>query len=215
MSQQPGRRKLYGIVAIVEGYGETEAVPILLTRWLRHRNFTNFKVLEPIRATGTDAIKQPYNEGRRMGVEHFVHTAISSRDPDAILVILDADDDCPAELAPKLLARAKSVTNVPIGVVLANRQYETWFLASLRTLQRAGEIPADAKLPRYADIEVEQGCKDKLSKILGRKYNERNDQPEFTEYLSFRKTMKSRSRSYRHLLDTLERLTLDARNREI
>ncbi len=205
-------RRTYTIATIVEGHGEVLAVPLLLQRWLKRRRFLNFEIADPIRASSVDAITAPHEEERQLGIEHFVELARRIAHPDAILVVLDADDDCPAELAQELLTRAKSVTTIPIGVVLANRQYETWFLASLRTLQRAGKIPADAKLPRYADIESEQGCKEKLSKLLGRKYNERNDQPEFTRHLLFIKTMKSRSRSYLHLLTTLERLVSEARN---
>lgn len=157
-------RRTYTIATIVEGYGETLAVPILLQRWLKYRRFLNFEVADPIRASSVDAIKAPYKE------------------------------------------------ELQLGIVLASRQYETWLLASLRTLQRAGKIPADTKLPRYADIEAEQGCKDKLSKLLGRKYNERNDQPDFTRYLPFTAEMKTKSRSYLHLLTTLERLVAEARN---
>ena len=33
----------YRIIAIVEGYGEVEAVPIMLTNWFKHRRFHNFE----------------------------------------------------------------------------------------------------------------------------------------------------------------------------
>lgn len=205
-------RRTYTIATIVEGHGETLAVPILLQRWFKRRRFLNFEVADPIRASSVDAIKAPHREELQLGIEHFVELASRIVQPDAILVLIDSEGDCPKLIAPELLERALAVTNIPIGIVLANRQYETWFLASLRTLQRAGKIPADAKLPRYADVESEQGCKEKLSKLLGRKYNERNDQPEFTRHLLFTKTMKTKSRSYFHLLTTLERLVSEARN---
>lgn len=47
-----------------------------------------------------------------------------------VLVVLDAHDDCPAELGPALLDRARVVRgDTPIAVVLAKREFEAWFLA--------------------------------------------------------------------------------------
>jgi hypothetical protein len=42
-----------------------------------------------------------------------------------VLILIDSDDDCPAEFGPKLLDRArKSRSDLPIGVVLAKREFE-------------------------------------------------------------------------------------------
>jgi len=44
---------------------------------------------------------------------------------DAVIILIDADDDCPAELAPKLLSRAKETRpDRDIRVILANKEYE-------------------------------------------------------------------------------------------
>lgn len=54
----------------------------------------------------------------------------------AILVLLDGDDDCAATLGPALLARARTRRpDVPIGAVVAVREYEAWFLASAVSLR--------------------------------------------------------------------------------
>jgi hypothetical protein len=51
------------------------------------------------------------------------------------LVLLDADDDCPAELGPKIQDRARQVVpHRSVSVVLANREYEAWFLAAAGSL---------------------------------------------------------------------------------
>ncbi len=63
------------------------------------------------------------------------YAARESGETGAILIILDADDDCPAELGPRLLEIAKQLrTDRKIAVVLANREYESWFLAASESL---------------------------------------------------------------------------------
>lgn len=74
-----------------------------------------------------------------------------------ILVVLDADDDCPATLAADVYQRAKQhVPHRRLSVVLAKREYEAWFIAAARSLDgRRGfrcpdEAPVDAETPRDA-----------------------------------------------------------------
>lgn len=69
-----------------------------------------------------------------------------------ILVVLDADDDCPATLAADVYQRAKQhVPHRRLSVVLAKREYEAWFIAAARSLDgRRGfrcpdEAPVDAE----------------------------------------------------------------------
>ena len=52
-----------------------------------------------------------------------------------ILVILDADDDCPATFGPDILARAQRVApHRKVSVILANRELKAWFLAAASSL---------------------------------------------------------------------------------
>jgi hypothetical protein len=53
----------------------------------------------------------------------------------AVIVILDADDDCPAELGGLLLNRSVTATDKPVGVVLAKREFEAWFLGAKESLR--------------------------------------------------------------------------------
>src|SRR3954471_11654381 len=92
----------YVIVPIVEGHGEVGAVPVLLNRWLRHRNFHRYfevHVAGPVRASGKGALKVEHHADEELGVEHYVEIALLRR-PDAILVSLDADADDPRILGP-------------------------------------------------------------------------------------------------------------------
>lgn len=46
-----------------------------------------------------------------------------AKEPDASGVLLDADDDCPAELGPSLLKRCREATGLPVAVVGADREF--------------------------------------------------------------------------------------------
>ena len=88
------------------------------------------------------------------------------RRPDAIFVLLDADADDPTILGPQLLDRArKSVpAGFPIGVVLARREYEAWFLAAypssrFRGLEALDFVLARRSLPPGLDVESVADCK--------------------------------------------------------
>lgn len=212
----------YLILAIVEGHGEQKAVPLLLRRWFAHRRFRNFETRSPaIRAGGSGALKCPYDPEQGTGIEYYVEMAASEQ-PDGILIVLDADDECQERaqdrsrlgLGPELLGRARRVApHIPIEVVVANREYEVWFLAALDTLRRTGRLPRDKRWEKsISDIESIRDCKKPLSHLLGRRYEETTDQMDFTEALPFTATLARRSRSYEKLLKALQALTQAARS---
>jgi hypothetical protein len=118
----------YVVVPIVEGHGEVTSVPILLRRWLSFRHYRNVEVhVEgPVRAAGVGALTVAHDSEHELGVEHYVEIALL-RQPDVILVLLDADKKCPKTVAPELLARARTYvpSDYPIGVVIAKRNRST------------------------------------------------------------------------------------------
>lgn len=214
-------RPRYRILAIVEGHGEQRAVPALLRRWFQHRRFLEFETPDlAIRASGSGALKCTHDADDELGIEYYVEMAARER-PDGILVMLDADDEClerartPSRLGlgPELLRRARSVAgHIPIEVVVANREYEVWFLAALTSLQRAALVPRRGRFSTpISDIETLRDCKKRMAQLLGRPYEETTDQADFTEVLPFTPAMARRSRSYRKLLKALEELTRAAR----
>lgn len=116
----------------------------------------------------------------------------------AILVLLDADDDCPAQLAPELLARARSARpDRKISVVLAVREYEAWLLASLETLRGYRGIPADAAPPD--DPEAGRSPKSALAALMPQGYAETVDQPGLTSHIDVEHTRR-RSPSFDKLV---------------
>jgi hypothetical protein len=223
----------YVIVPIVEGYGEWDAVPILLRRWLRFRRHHNIEVHEdgPVRASGRGAITVAHDEKNELGVEYYIGKALLREpQPDVILILIDADEECPRNLAPSLLARARALVppDYPIGVVIAKREYEAWFLAafpSTRFRQALTELGKSLNfrltgqsLPRGMDVEEIADCKKEVAKLLGlKKYKETIHQSALTHLLPFTRGamrgMARRSRSFRKLLKELHELLVRARRR--
>ncbi len=79
------------IVPIVEGPGDVKAAPELLRRVLYERlNQYNIGVSKPKNANGKDRLIKR--------LENFIGYAALTDGCVAILVLVDADDDCPKEL---------------------------------------------------------------------------------------------------------------------
>ena len=95
------------LVAIVEGFGEVEAVPLLVRRWFESRGLTAPELPRPIRV--------PKNRLLAKGeLERTVEQAARRAGPDgALLVLVDADDDCAAELGQSLRERATAAPSAP------------------------------------------------------------------------------------------------------
>lgn len=85
---------------IVEGYGEVSAVPVLLRRIAAElAPETRLELPRPYRVS-RDGLLAPHALERAVA-------AVSEQGGQAsgVLVLLDADDACPAELGPELMAR--------------------------------------------------------------------------------------------------------------
>jgi len=99
------------IFPIVEGHGEISAVPELLRR-LAHEEFRNYQleVMRPFRLPRGRILA---DAGLEKAVELGARKLAADGRTGAILVLLDADDDCPAVLAPALLQRITAVKPGP------------------------------------------------------------------------------------------------------
>jgi hypothetical protein len=167
---------LVSLGCIVEGDGEKRAVPKLLARIASHFTLdVQLRIPEPFMA-GRNKLIKPGEIERTIELVARRLTA-----PRGILILIDADDDCPARLGPELLARATAARpDVPIGVVLANREYEAWFLAAIESL--AGHCGLPTELPPFPAPESIRGVKERLSALMGRSraYSPTLDQPRLT-----------------------------------
>ena len=207
------------IVPIVEGHGEVRAVPSLIRRWLRHRRLHRTFVVPDlaINAKGSGRLKAAYDRMRHIGIEHYVSAALGYG-PDAIVVVLDADDECLDRplgngLGPELLGRARAVANdTPLAVVVANREYEAWFLASLTSIRAADLLPNHTRLANPLAAEGPRDCKGLIAQLLDCPYEETLHQLALTHGITFSPRAKFRSPSYGKLLRDLERLVNEARS---
>jgi hypothetical protein len=80
-----------------------------------------------------------------------------------------------------LLERALSVHNdLPIAVVLAEKEFEAWFLAAAESLRGKRGLPRNLQPPK--NPESIRGAKEWLSKKMNpeRVYSETTDQPALT-----------------------------------
>lgn len=163
----------FQIVPIVEGHGEVEAIRPLLYRLIAEFNLAiPIHVSRPIRQARGTLLK----EG---GIERAVNLAsIEMSAHGVVLVLLDSEGECPAEVAPILLSRARDARpDKRVCVVLAHHEFEAWFLASASSLAGCRGLPVD--IQDHPNPEEVSGCKEWLEQWmpLTSKYSETADQP--------------------------------------
>lgn len=133
------------LLLVTEGHGDVEAAPELAMRVLvhlgRHKRWHITKRSSRLpkgklvdESTGTAKA-----EGLQLAMEFAIRQSAA-----ALLVLVDADDHCPATFGPtatKLLA-----ARLPASAVMAVREFETWLaLAHTNTPTRKVESKRDAK----------------------------------------------------------------------
>ena len=105
-----------------------------------------------------------------------------------ILIVLDANGDCPAELGPAVLQRARRQrSDRRIEVVFAKCEYGAWFLAA------AESISPDVSAP--ADTESIRGAKEWLRERIQGSYSPTADQAALTARFDMA-AARSRSSSF-------------------
>lgn len=147
------------IVCIIEGHGEREAVPVLCVRIMRSLLGIGdgwYVDEEPVRQPRSRLVDENAPSPKRSSNQDGVNRALlmaAARMPDGILLLCDADDDCPAAWGPSL---PQSITfghhEVAVRSVMVCREYESWLLwhfpAGDRTRVRAvnpEQSPRNAK----------------------------------------------------------------------
>ena len=167
------------IVPIVEGQSEDRSVPILLRRLLQDQGIYDLEVARPFRVKRDQVVRPDELERALAGASRARANAA------AVVVILDADDDCPAELGTQLAQRCREATHLPTLVVLAARELEGWFLGAKESLRGIRGIRSDAMAPDSP--EGIRGAKERLSKNMtgSRRYIAVDDQPALVERMDF------------------------------
>ncbi len=192
------------ICCIVEGYGEVEAVPILIRR-IAESLYPGVHVVtpRPIRVSRHKVVKA----GELEQVVKLATLNIGGQ--GAIFILLDGDDDCPAHLGPELRLRALQVReNLPITVVLAKHEFESWFLAAAESIRGRRGLKSDLEPPN--NPEAIHGAKEWLSARMkgDRMYSPRLDQPGLTAHFNIEQARRADSfdKCYRDIVCLLDEL---------
>lgn len=178
---------------IVEGQGEESAVPVLLRRLVGEAQAWEVQIARPHRRRRTQLVQ-------RDTLQTAVKVARLTPGCAGILIFFDADDDCPKELAPTLEGWAREAAgSIPCAIVMANREYEAWFLASIDSLRGVAGIREDARA--HADPEVPRDAKGELEQRIrpGASYSPTVDQAPLTARLDLATTYRA-CRSFRKLV---------------
>jgi hypothetical protein len=185
---------------VVEGEGEEGAAPLLVRRICAEvLQFLAMKTARPVRVPRGKLV-------RPAELERAIRLArIRNRSEGPVLVLLDADEDCPAELGPRLKSSALAICEPEaVSIVIPRFEFEAWFLAAARSLSgkrglREGLTPPD-------DPEGIRGAKEWLSRnmVPGRKYKETVDQAALVQAMDLRAAQSCKS--FERLCREIERL---------
>lgn len=161
------------VALVVEGHGDVQAVPLLLRRVaLEIDPALPLETPKPVRLK-KGMLKRPGELERAVSLAAGQVLARGG-----VLVLFDADADCPAEVGPELLARCTAAHgHVPISVVLAKSEFEAWFIAAAPSIAGRRDLPDDLIAPN--DPESVAGAKEWLASRMpfGRTYSPTIDQP--------------------------------------
>lgn len=146
------------IVPLVEGQSEEHAMGVLMRRVLHDLTVFDLPVARPFRVKRQRVIRAGELE------RSIVQAERSRAGASSVFIVLDADEDCPAELASKLLERARAQTNLAVRVVLPKVEIEAWMLAAVDSLRGVRGIREDAEPP--PDPEAIGDAKGALTRLM-------------------------------------------------
>lgn len=194
------------VISIVEGDGEVGALPILLRRigeWKAPGEYID--IPRPIRVRRDQFLNREAIFSRQL---QLAGLQCAYAENGWILILLDADDDCPVVLAEDILRRANLI--IPqhkISVVLANREYEAWFLAAAESLNGVRGLEV---VDIVEDPDKVRGAKEWLKlRSKDNRYGEITDQPALSAAMDL-KSAYERSRSFRKLCAEFEKHAITA-----
>ena len=186
------------VAPIVEGHGEVQAVRELVTRiGLELLDGTWIDVAQPFRLD-SGRMRKPDELGKAI---RFQAQRIPG--PGGVLVLRDGDDKdviCPVTLASSIKPGA-AAGHVAVEVVIAWREYESWFLAAVDSLHAHPAVRNDARAP--ANPEGKRNAKGELEKLMLESYKETLHQAKFSALVDL-KVAKENSRSFRRFVHAVE-----------
>ena len=191
------------ISAIVEGHGDEPAVRILAHRLLDAHSRWDMRVGRIQNAKGKPRLVRKF--------ENFIRYASFDKGCQAVLVVVDADNDCPVDLAKGLSRRAVGLgLQIPVAIVVPHHEFEAWFVAALdesagNPVRTRLQLDPEAVCPDNPDAlrDAKGWLKGRMKR--DRSYTETDDQPALADALSV-ELASARSRSFRRLERALREL---------
>jgi hypothetical protein len=185
---------------VIEGKGEMAALPLLIRRICNEMlGIFAVKTARPVRITKSKLV-------RAGELERAIQLAQSTNESGGpVLVVLDADEDCPATLGPSLKSRALPlVRDHGISIVIPKYEFETWFLTAGESLRGLRGLREELSAP--GDPEAVRGAKEWLSRnmIPGRRYSPTIDQAALVARMDL--VAAKSCRSFDRLCREIERL---------
>jgi hypothetical protein len=157
---------------VIEGQGEVAAFPLLIRRICNELlGFYALQTTRPVKVTKSRLLR----DGE---LERAVQLATLQNDGRGpILVLLDADEDCPAQLGPSLKSRVfRLAEHHGVAIVIPKYEFETWFLTAAESLGGKRGLREGLAPPPHP--ETIRGAKEWLSRNMapGQTYSPSIDQ---------------------------------------
>jgi hypothetical protein len=199
-------------VSIVEGDGERSAVPILIRRIAQDLGIFDVHGYTTVL---TQRNRFPRFPSERERAVRLARSELS--DDGAILILLDSDGEPPCRdprhrrspciLGEQLLeAVAPLAAGLPIAVVMAEREYESWLVASAPTLIGMDGLRQDVQAPDDPDrLRNPKGWLSSNMSDRDRGYDPVADQARLTDRFDMA-LARERSPSFDHAYREIERL---------
>ena len=196
------------VAPIVEGQGDVEALPLLLRRIsTAFCPGASIEVFKPIRQPASSLVKAD-DDCLKNAVELAAGKLAGNRHATAtkmILILIDADGRCAAQLGPELKRRAQEyASHLDIASVIAVDEFETWFVACAESLTKYLDISPNEEIPKYPE-KTRLKTKWIEDHFRGVRYNKPADQPKFCAAMDLTLCHK-RSPSFRKLCREIERM---------
>ncbi|OWV78026.1 hypothetical protein ATY77_29610 [Rhizobium sp. R634] len=202
------------VYPIVEGHGDERALPVLIRKLLNER----FGIYE---VDVAKAYRLPKGKMKRaeewpgilaLARERLQASRQNHDDKALILVVCDADEECPVELK-ELIEKHMGAEDafVKHAFVAPQPEYETWFLAAADSFANHADcvqpIPPIGNLLQIRDAK---GYFERNILKQGRFYSETVDQPKFSALVSFALQPENGCRSLKRFIDVFDRLIAPA-----
>jgi hypothetical protein len=189
------------MLCVVEGEGEQDALPVLLRRLVPHLipgGYADF--VRPWRVHAGSLFQGNWGK-----VESAVAEA-RAKGYCAVLLVLDTDcegERCPLVIAGPLLSRLQNLApDLHVGLVLAECEFETWFIEAAESLRGQRGLPQDLERPANPLIRDAKGW---IGERMPKKYRETLDQAALAAVMDI-EVARQNSRSFRKLCDEILRL---------